>query len=182
MKRNTIKFMAMAVAAVVFGQAPAFAADNSNENNQKKPGLLQKLRGSKMKGSKATSAKTGEELGTVEEIIIDGDTGKVQFVILDTGGGLGSQKFTPVPWEAVHVSSDKNMTVKSDKQKIRSAPTVTRDHFSDQNPAEVVAIYEFYEVAPPSGTGGTGTGATGTSGTSTDPGQSQQKDQQQKNQ
>jgi len=125
----------------------------------------------------------------VEEIIIDGDTGKVQFVILDTGASAtGAHSYKPVPWESVHVNSDKSMTMNSDKQKLQSAPTVTQDHFADETPAEVVAIYEFYAVEPPAGTGANGTGATGagssgTSGTSTDQqGQSQQKDQQQNQQ
>jgi len=64
MKRNTIKFITMAVVAGVFAHVPVFAADSNDQSSkQKKPGLQQKTPRQQGKGSKATSAKTGEDLG-----------------------------------------------------------------------------------------------------------------------
>src|SRR5438067_1721719 len=149
MKCNISKLIATAAVLGLVAQFPAFGADTDQPTTGKKQSMMQKLRGSKVKGAKVTS-KTGEDLGQVEDIIIDPNAGKIQFVILGSGGVAGvGEVFRPVPWEALTVMSDRDYTLNIDKQKLQSAPTVTRDHFADASPADTVAIYSFCEVTTP---------------------------------
>jgi len=135
----------------------------------------QNLRTSKAKGANVTSTTTGEKLGEVEEIIIDPASGKVEFVIIGTGGvgGVG-EKHRPVPWEAFSSRSEKGFTLNADKQKLESAPTMTQEQFTTETPAEVIAIYEFYAVPVPVASGGTGSTAGSQQGQSSSQSQSGQ--------
>ena len=169
MKWTTAKTITAIAALGLVAQTPAFSADTDQNKRSKQSSSSseKKLRGSKAKGSPVTS-KSGENLGTVEDIIIDPDSGQVLFVIIaPAGGGGGSQTYNPVPWQAIDVQPNGSFTANTDKQKLQSAPTVTSSHFADQTPAEVVAIYEFYAVPVPA------SGSSGSGSSSTQPGQDQ---------
>src|SRR5205809_5026278 len=111
MKRNGLNTIAATAGLAVLAQYGAVGADSEQSQSQsgqsgkrKKTSWTQKLRGSKAKDAKVTS-KNGEEIGQVEDLIIDPQTGQVQFVILTPmaggGGGGGGQNSTPIPWAAI---------------------------------------------------------------------------------
>jgi len=178
MKRTTSTIIAAAAALGIFAQLPIIAADTdpTQTGASKKSSMTQKLRGSKQKGAKVES-KTGEDLGQIEDIIIDSDSGKILFAVVSSGG-FGAKKYTPVPWEAITVVSEQDYKVNADKQKFQSAPTVAKDEFTSGSPDAIVAIYRFYEIAPPAAAGGTGAGTSSSSSSERSQGQ---KDQQQPN-
>ena len=114
------------------------------------PGVrLSKLKGADVKG------KNGEELGKLEDVVINPSTGQIAFAIVGNGTLLGlGDKPHPVPWQEVKVNSEKEVTINIDKQKLQSAPTVTQGYSELNNPEEVVVIYRFYAIEPPGTSGG----------------------------
>lgn len=162
MKQNMLKTIVAAATFGIMAQVPAFGVDkdqSEQKESSQQSASRKNLQTSKMKGNKVSS-KSGESIGQVEDIIIDSDSGTVQFVIVSsTKAEEGKQAYTPVPWGAVEVDKDKNLTLNTDKEKFQSAPTVSKDRFADQSQEQVLAIYRFYEVTPP----GTAIGGTGSS-------------------
>lgn len=59
------------------------------------------LSASKMKGEKVTNMN-GEELGKIEDVMIDQDEGKIAYVVIKFGGflGIGDKEFA-IPWDAL---------------------------------------------------------------------------------
>jgi sporulation protein YlmC with PRC-barrel domain len=66
----------------------------------------------------------GEDLGKIEEVMIDMEMGRVAYAVLSFGGfwGLGD-KWVPVPWDAVALQPDQKVLVlQIEKEKIQKAP------------------------------------------------------------
>ncbi len=140
-------------------------------HTQASTGMPGEVRFSKLKGIDVKS-NSGEDLGKVEDLVID-PRGKIQFAVLGSGGLLGiGEKRIPVPWQAVSVQSEKQLTMNIDKEKLKSAPTLKRDFSDLNNPDYVVTIYRFYEVQP-SAMGGSQTPGGTTSGSGSSQGTSQ---------
>jgi sporulation protein YlmC with PRC-barrel domain len=85
------------------------------------------MAGSEIKGTHVKNLQ-GEDLGEVEDVLVDPETGQVKFAILEVGGflGLGSTKVA-VPWGAFQLSQEGNKprwVLDADKQKLKNAPKV----------------------------------------------------------
>lgn len=92
-------------------------------------------------------SKSGENLGKLEDLMINPQTGQVDFAVIGRGGFLGlGEKLVPVPWQAVTVQSEKQFTLNVDKQKLQSAPTVDKKFSELQQPGYDVTIYRFYSI------------------------------------
>src|SRR4051812_46402138 len=121
-------------------------------------GAQEKVRhvmGSKIIGSEIKSSDN-ETLGKVEDLIIDPKTGQIRVAILGTSiaGGEG-EMFTPIPWTALNLSSEKNYVLNLDKQKLSKAPKMSKGNYSQlDNPDYVVHVYTFYGVEQPQAAGG----------------------------
>ncbi|MDR3698506.1 MAG: PRC-barrel domain-containing protein [Candidatus Sulfopaludibacter sp.] len=75
----------------------------------------------------------GEDLGTVDEIMIDIPSGRVAYAVLSFGGvlGLGSKLFA-VPWNALQVDEDEKCFVLNvDKATLDSAPGFDKNNWPD---------------------------------------------------
>ena len=106
------------------------------------------------------ASKSGENLGQLEDLIIDAKTGQIEYAVLGRGGFLGmADKYVPVPWKAIQVASEKQFTLNVDKSKLKSAPTTDKSFTNLQHPGYDVTIYRFYEIPMNTGT------AEGPSGT-----------------
>ena len=59
------------------------------------------LSADKMKGEKVTNIN-GDELGKIEDVMIDQDAGKIAYVVIKFGGflGIGDKEFA-IPWDAL---------------------------------------------------------------------------------
>src|SRR5437879_3145383 len=68
------------------------------------------IRGSKIIGSQVKSS-TGENLGTIEDVIINPRSGRIEFGVLSVTGPTGTtptgagEKLTPIPWRLLSFSS-----------------------------------------------------------------------------
>ncbi len=93
----------------------------------------------------------GEDLGNLDQIMIDIPSGKVAYAVLSFGGvlGMGSKLFA-VPWSALKVDEDqKCLILDADKKKLENAPGFDKDkwpNMADNSWGSEVS--RFYGVAP----------------------------------
>jgi len=115
---------------------------------------LKNIRASKLIGINVTSNQ-GENLGQVQDIVFDPQTGKIRFALVGQGfmAGLGD-KLIPVPWQAVNVRSEREFALNVDKAKLQSAPSWSQSE--ENQPDYVIRIYRFYQLEPMDQVGGTG--------------------------
>src|SRR6202140_1093622 len=73
----------------------------------------------------------GEDLGKVDEIMIDIPSGRVAYAVLSFGGVLRmGNKLFAVPWSALRVDEDeKCFLLDVDKTTLESAPGFDQDHW-----------------------------------------------------
>jgi sporulation protein YlmC with PRC-barrel domain len=95
--------------------------------------------------------RSGESLGTVEDLIIDKVGGKVAYAVVGFGGFLGiGDRHYPLPWEKL--TYDTNMggfVVDLDRRMLEGAPSYTDDGTAGWNdPAWGKRVYEYYGARP----------------------------------
>jgi len=93
----------------------------------------------------------GEDLGKVDEIMIDIPAGKVAYAVLSFGGFLGmGNKLFAVPWSALRVDEDrKHFILDVDKKKLENAPGFDKDNWPDMADTSWGArIFSYYEAVP----------------------------------
>lgn len=73
------------------------------------------------------------KLGTVRELVLDLASGRIEFLIVQTGGLLGgSGKFHPVPWSAVRYDSVAGaFQAERTKDEFKASPSYDRDQLAD---------------------------------------------------
>ncbi len=66
----------------------------------------------------------GEDLGKIEELMIDMESGRVNYAVLSFGGFMGiGDKLFAVPFKMLHLDPDhKHFILDLDKEKLRNAP------------------------------------------------------------
>jgi len=93
----------------------------------------------------------GEDLGKVDEIMIDIPAVKVAYAVLSFGGFLGvGNKLFAVPWNALRLDEDKkHFILDVDKQKLENAPGFDKDNWPDMaDTSWGTRIFSYYGVAP----------------------------------
>jgi sporulation protein YlmC with PRC-barrel domain len=93
----------------------------------------------------------GEDLGKIEELMIDMEMGRVAYAVLSFGGlwGLGS-KWVPVPWDAVALRPDeKVLLLKIEKEKIEKAPNFEAATLPELANRQWGAVIHTYYGYPP---------------------------------
>ena len=77
--------------------------------------------------------KSDEDLGKVEEIMIDVETGNVAYVVLSYGGilGMGTKLFA-VPWDAFELSEEEHEFILDvSKEKLDRAPGFDKNNWPE---------------------------------------------------
>jgi sporulation protein YlmC with PRC-barrel domain len=93
----------------------------------------------------------GEDLGKVEEIMIDLSSGRVAYVVLSFGGFLGiGDKLFAVPWDALRVDEGEHeFILDMDKQSLENAPGFDKDNWPDMaDPTFGSSIHQHYGRTP----------------------------------
>jgi sporulation protein YlmC with PRC-barrel domain len=93
----------------------------------------------------------GEDLGKIDEIMIDIPTGRVAYAVLSFGGFLGmGDKLFAVPWSALKVDEDKKCFILNlDKQTIEAAPGFDKSNWPDMSDTTWgTEISTYYKVQP----------------------------------
>lgn len=90
---------------------------------------------------------TGDNLGEINEIVIDKVDGKVNYLVLDFGGVLGfGNKFFAIPWKLFSYDTNEDCFILNiDKERLKNAPGFDKDHWPNFTSNEVTtSINQYY--------------------------------------
>ena len=93
----------------------------------------------------------GEDLGKIDELMIDIPSGRVAYAVLSFGGFLGmGDKLFAVPWNALKVDEDEKCFVLNvDKRRIEQAPGFDKSNWPDMSdPSFGTQLNDYYQVRP----------------------------------
>lgn len=97
------------------------------ENNYRRVMAASTLNGDSVRNA------AGEDLGNVDEIMIDIPSGRIAYAVLSFGGvlGLGNKLFA-LPWSALQVDEDEKCFILNvDKATLESAPGFDKSNWPD---------------------------------------------------
>ena len=107
------------------------------------------LKASEIIGKKVEGVD-GKSLGSIRDLVIDPESGDIQYAVLDFGGFVGiGDKYFAVPWQALQLDQEKKrLALDLHKKDLKDAPGLDKNNWPDLSEQQVV-IYEFYEVPQP---------------------------------
>lgn len=75
--------------------------------------------------------RSGEDLGKIEELMIDLERGKVAYAVLSFGGFLGmGDKLFAIPFQSLKLDNDRNSFVLDvDKDRLKNAPGFDKNNW-----------------------------------------------------
>jgi sporulation protein YlmC with PRC-barrel domain len=108
-------------------------------------------RASKLIGADVENAQ-GEDLGQIEDVVLDPQDGHVAYAVLSFGGFLGlGEKFFAIPWSALTAKAgeDDTLILSVDKEKLKNAPGFDKNswpNMADRTWGK--EIHSYYGVPP----------------------------------
>jgi len=93
----------------------------------------------------------GEEVGQIQELVIDLNDGRVTYAIMSFGGFLGiGDKLFAVPWVSLrHDMAQDHFVMKANKDLLKNAPGFDRGNWPDlSDPTRRNQIYKYYGGEP----------------------------------
>ena len=108
------------------------------------------LSASTLKGDRVTNVN-GEDLGRVEEIMIDLERARVAYVVLSFGSHVrGKDKLFAVPWEVLSISHhDKKFILNVSEETLKEAPAFDKKNWPDSADLSWLAdVYACYRCSP----------------------------------
>jgi sporulation protein YlmC with PRC-barrel domain len=108
-------------------------------------------RASKLIGTDVENAK-GENLGKIEDVVLDPQDGRVAYAVLSFGGFLGlGEKYFAIPWSALTAKAgeDDTLILNVDQEKLKNAPGFNKSswpNMADRTWGK--EIHSYYGVAP----------------------------------
>jgi sporulation protein YlmC with PRC-barrel domain len=148
------KYLFVAILAVVmffppggvWASAKNSPALNSNKGNVMKGEHINAFRIDKIVGS-AVMNLDGKRIGTIDDLVLDIDTGNIMYAVLEFGGimGIGDKLFA-VPWHSLTtVPAEGIFIIDQSKAKLEKAPGFDKNNWPDVGDRTWGAgIYEFY--------------------------------------
>jgi len=89
----------------------------------------------------------GEKLGSVKEIMLDIEAGKISYVVLSFGGFLSiGEKLFAVPWSALTVDTEnKRLVMDTNEERLKEAPGFDTDNWPNMaDPAWEKTVHDYY--------------------------------------
>lgn len=92
-----------------------------------------------------------EDLGTIQDLVLDAGAGRIAYAVLSFGGFLGlGDKYFAIPWNAFDFHlAEKRIVLNVDKELLEKAPGFDKDNWP--NMADTTwgtSIYKHYGLAP----------------------------------
>ncbi|TVR52836.1 MAG: PRC-barrel domain containing protein [Gemmatimonadales bacterium] len=94
---------------------------------------------------------SGEDLGKIEEIMLDSASGRIAYAVLSFGGFLGmGDKLFAVPWAALSLNDDRDgFILNVDQGVMEEAPGFDKDEWPDfADPTWGRSIHAHYNATP----------------------------------
>lgn len=110
------------------------------------PGGPRVLSASSVIGDSVRNAQS-EDLGNIEELMIDLNTGRITYAVLSFGGFLGmGDKLFAVPWHALRVLPEEHaFLLDVDKETLRRAPGFDKNNWPNMaDPIWSEQVYSYY--------------------------------------
>ena len=92
-----------------------------------------------------------EDLGELEALMIDLETGHIAYAVLSFGGFMGvGDKLFAIPWEAITVDeAEERLILDIDKETLEDAPGFDKDDWPVAPDREYVSqVYDYYDYEP----------------------------------
>ncbi len=108
------------------------------------------LTASKLSGNRVRNLQ-GEELGTIEELMVDLSNGRMAYGVISVGGFLGmGETLFAVPWDALKLTDDgSEFILDVDKDKLKQAPSFEKNNWPDMTATEWGKIIHLYYGCTP---------------------------------
>jgi sporulation protein YlmC with PRC-barrel domain len=94
----------------------------------------------------------GEDLGKIEEVMIDSATGRVAYAVLSFGGFLGfGDKLFAIPWSKLSLTpvKDKTFILNVPKERLDKGRGFNKDKWPDvADPTWQSETYKYYDAEP----------------------------------
>lgn len=119
------------------------------EGNKSGPGP-EVMAADTLQGDKVVNGRN-EDLGTIEDIMIDVQRGRVAYAVMSCGGFLGvGDKLFAIPWNALTLDANRHCFVlDADQQRFEKAPGFDKDHWpSMADNSWATQVHDFYGVRP----------------------------------
>lgn len=94
----------------------------------------------------------GDDLGKLEDLMIDLDTGCIVYAVLSFGGFLGmGDKLFAIPWASLRVDLEEEcLRMDIDQETLEKAPGFDKDNWPEPKDFGIVTtVYKFYGVENP---------------------------------
>ena len=94
-------------------------------------------------------SRKGENVGKIEDLMIEPERSRVSYAVLSFGGFLGmGNKLFAVPLQAMKLSrEDKRFVLDVDKERLKNAPGFDKDQWPDfADPAYGQKLFSYYGV------------------------------------
>jgi len=108
------------------------------------------LSASTLTGDRVVNTK-GEDVGTIDEIMIDVPNGRVAYAVLSFGGFLGlGDKLFAIPWNHLALDEDNQVFILNvDRETLKRAPGFDKDNWPDMSDRNWGAkVYSYYGSQP----------------------------------
>ncbi len=130
-------------------QGPKGARVVGGEDNVSGPGP-EVMAADTLEGDRVVNEQN-ENLGTIQDIMIDVQRGCVAYAVMSSGGFLGvGDKLFALPWNALTLDADRKCFVlDAPKERLQRAPGFDKDHWpSMADGAWASHVHDFYGVRP----------------------------------
>jgi hypothetical protein len=94
---------------------------------------------------------SGEDLGKIEAIMLDVQSGRIAYAVLSFGGFLGmGTKLFALPWSALTLdASEKHFILNVAKERLKTAPGFDKDQWPSMADVRwATELHGYYKVAP----------------------------------
>jgi sporulation protein YlmC with PRC-barrel domain len=95
--------------------------------------------------------RQGEDLGKIEDLVLDVDSGRVAYAVLSFGGFLGmGNKLFAMPWQSLELDADNHRFILDvSKERLENAPGFDKDHWPNMADRKWGAtVHEYYGHQP----------------------------------